>query len=294
MSGNSAATLAGIWAAVLTPVDEALNPDPSLAVPYYRDLLGSGCDGLNLLGTTGEAMSFSAAQRIRFVEAIASSGLPRTQLMAGSGAASLADAALLTRAVVDCGLRAALVMPPFFFREAGDDGILRFYDDLITRTNAPPGCILLYNFPRMSGIAFTVALVDRLITAFGDVVAGMKDSSNDAQLQAAVLERHPHLSVFPGSESELLAAKQRGAAGCISGSVSLWPRLAREVYDGGDAGKAEELRRKRAHLDGFPFVAAMRYLTAEERSEAGWLRPMPPQLALSEGERQALLQRVRG
>ena len=53
--------IAGIWAAVLTPVDETLEPDPSRAIPYYRELLQRGCDGINTLGTTGEAMSFSAA-----------------------------------------------------------------------------------------------------------------------------------------------------------------------------------------------------------------------------------------
>ncbi len=286
--------LAGIWSAVLTPVDESFDPDPSVAVPYYRDLLEGGCDGLNLLGTTGEAMSFSAAQRVRFMEAIASSGLPKERLMAGTGAASLADAVAQTRAAFDCGLSAALVMPPFFFREVGDDAILSYFNTLFTRTNARRQSVLLYNFPRMSGIAFSIALVDRLVAAFGDVIAGMKDSSNDAQLQAGVLERHPHLKIFPGSESDLLAAKKRGAAGCISGSVSLWPRLAREVFAGGDPVDAEVLRQKRAALDGLPFVPAMRFLTAAARSEPAWLRPMPPQPALSVVEQQRLLQRVSG
>ena len=286
--------LAGIWSAVLTPVDESFDPDPSVAVPYYRDLLEGGCDGLNLLGTTGEAMSFNAAQRVRFMEAIASSGLPKERLMAGTGAASLGDAVAQMRAAFECGLNAALVMPPFFFREVGDDAMLSFFDALFTRTNARRRSVLLYNFPRMSGIAFSLALVDRLVAAFGDVIAGMKDSSNDAQLQAGVLERHPHLKIFPGSESDLLAAKKRGAAGCISGSVSLWPRLAREVFFGGDPVNAEELRQKRAALDGLPFVPAMRYLTAAARNEPAWLRPMPPQPALSGVEQQRLLQRVSG
>jgi 4-hydroxy-tetrahydrodipicolinate synthase len=286
--------LAGIWSAVLTPVDESFDPDPSVAVPYYRDLLEGGCDGLNLLGTTGEAMSFSAAQRVRFMEAIASSGLPKERLMAGTGAASLADAVAQTRAAFDCGLSAALVMPPFFFREVSDDAILSYFNTLFTRTNARRQSVLLYNFPRMSGIAFSIALVDRLIAAFGDVIAGMKESSNDAQLQAGVLEKHPHLKIFPGSESDLLAAKKRGAAGCISGSVSLWPRLAREVFAGGDPVDAEVLRQKRAALEGLPFVPAMRFLTAAARSEPAWLRPMPPQPALSVVEQQRLLQRVSG
>jgi 4-hydroxy-tetrahydrodipicolinate synthase len=287
-------SLAGIWAAVLTPIDKLLNPDPAVAVPYYRDLLDGGCQGLNLLGTTGEAMSLGAKQRARFTEAIASSGLPAERLMAGTGAASLADAIFLTRVAFRCGLRAALVMPPFFFREVGDDAILGFFDALFTRANPPPKSVLLYNFPRMSGIAFSATLVDRLVGAFGEVIAGMKDSSNDAQLQAGLLAKHPDLRIFPGSESDLLAAKGRGAAGCISGSVALWPRLAGDVFARGDPAEAEELRRKRAALDGIPFVPAVRYLTAAERNEPAWLRAMPPQPGLTASEQQRLLQRVRG
>jgi len=284
--------LAGIWSAVLTPVDRSFNPDPSVAVPYYRYLLEGGCDGLNLLGTTGEAMSFSATQRVRFMEAIASSGLPKERLMAGTGAASLADAVVQTRAAFDCGLRAALVMPPFFFREVGDDAILAFFYSLLNRTKARAQSVLLYNFPRMSGNAFSLELVDRLVALFGDVIAGMKDSSNDASLQAGVLRKHPHLKIFPGSESDLPAAKTRGAVGCISGSVSLWPALAREVFATGDPLRSEELRQKRAALDGVPLVPAMRYLTAAARNEPAWLRPMPPQPVLTLAEQQKLLQSV--
>jgi len=265
-----------------------------VAVPYYRELLAGGCDGLNVLGTTGEAMSFGAKQRIDYVEAIAASGLPVQRLMAGTGASSLADAVAQTRVALDCGLRAALVMPPFFFRDAAEDGILEFFAALFSRANPRPGSILLYNFPRMSGIAFTVPLVDRLIEAFGDVIAGIKDSSNDPLLQAALHERHPALKIFPGSESDLPAATERGATGCISGSVALWAQLAGEVFATCDEAKAERLRRHRAALDGLPFVPAMRYLTARARGEAAWARPLPPQPALTAAQQRTLLQRVGG
>ncbi len=77
-----------------------LAPDGAGRCPIYRELLQRGCDGINLLGTTGEAMSFSADQRIEFMEAVASSGLPMERTMVGTGAASAADAARLTGARV--------------------------------------------------------------------------------------------------------------------------------------------------------------------------------------------------
>jgi len=278
----------GIWAAAITPVTDDLQPDAAKSIPYYRELLENGCDGINVLGTTGEAMSFSAGQREKYMQALASSGLPMQRFMAGTGAASRDDAVRLTRAALDCGFAAALIMPPFFYREATDDGIAAFFDTLIAAVNPPPRSLLLYNFPRMTGITLHAGLADRLIAASGDRIFGMKDSSNDARLQAEIIARRPGVSIFPGSESDLAEAKRRGAAGCISGSVALWPRLAKSVFENGDEAQAAELRRLRASLDGLPLVAAVRCLTALSHADRDWERAMPPQQPLSAEQRRGL------
>jgi 4-hydroxy-tetrahydrodipicolinate synthase len=278
----------GIWSAVLTPVDDDLSPDTSRAIPYYRELLQRGCDGINVLGTTGEAMSFNVDRRTRFIELLASSGLPMDRVMAGTGAASLADAVALTRCAFECGLAAALVMPPFFFRDATDDGIAAFFDKLLSRAHTVSGRVVLYNFPRMSGITFNPALVERLVEEFPEAIAGLKDSSNDIALQAEVHARRPELAIFPGSERDLIAAKARGAAGCISGSVALWPELAQAVSRNGDQRQGDELSRRRGLLESLPLIPAVRYLTATSRGDPGWERVMPPQVALTPEQRRAV------
>jgi 4-hydroxy-tetrahydrodipicolinate synthase len=278
----------GIWAAALTPVAADFQPDAAKAIPYYRELLENGCDGINVLGTTGEAMSLSAEQRVHYMRLLASSGLPMARMMAGTGAAALADAVELTRAALDCGFAAALIMPPFFYREASDDGIAAFFDALFARAKLPRKSVLLYNFPRMSGVALHADLVDRLVEASGDRIFGMKDSSNDECQQSEIICRRPGFSIFPGSESDLAEAKRRGAAGCISGSVALWPRLAKNVFESGDEAQASELNRRRAALDGVPLVGAMRYLIAAQRGEPEWERTMPPQEPLSVEQRKSL------
>ncbi|MGC1336141.1 MAG: dihydrodipicolinate synthase family protein, partial [Candidatus Cybelea sp.] len=112
--------IGGVWAAALTPVTADFQPDAAKAIPYYRELLANGCDGINVLGTTGEAMSFSAQQRVQYMRTLASSGLPMARMMAGTGAAALDDAVELTRTALECGFAAALIMPPFFYRAASD------------------------------------------------------------------------------------------------------------------------------------------------------------------------------
>jgi 4-hydroxy-tetrahydrodipicolinate synthase len=277
--------LRGIWAAVLTPIADGLEPDSGRAAPYYLDLLAEGCDGVNVLGTTGEAMSFSTGQRIRYMEALAGSGLPMDRAMAGTGATSLDDAVRLTRAALDCGFRAALVMPPFFHRDASDEGVVAFFDALLARVNPKPNTILLYNFPKMSGITFRADLVDRLIANSESRIFGMKDSSNDVPLQEEIARRQPTFAIFPGSEAGLLGAASRGAAGCISGSVALWPELAKDVFESKDADKGRELDRLRGTLDGVALVPAVRHLTAVQRHDPQWERAMPPQQPLSARER---------
>jgi 4-hydroxy-tetrahydrodipicolinate synthase len=279
--------LGGIWSAVLTPLDAELQPDAQTAIAYYRDLLANGCDGINLLGTTGEAMSFGLDQRVRLMQAVAGSDLPIERFMVGTGAASLQDSAMLTRTAFELNFAAALVLPPFFFREVADDGIVRYFDELLQRAHAPGKRVLLYNFPRMSGVTFHADLVDRLVAEFPEAIAGMKDSSNDPALQREVAKRQPHLTVFPATEQSLIEAKVYGAAGCISGSVALWPEIAARAFAGEE--EAALLAGKlRAALAGPLLIPVMRYLTAKERREDGWERLLPPLVPLSSAERTAI------
>jgi 4-hydroxy-tetrahydrodipicolinate synthase len=276
----AAPSLRGVCAAVITPVDSSLRPDPNLAIPYYRDLLARGCDGLNVLGTTGEAFSLSVDDRLRFMESVAGSDLPRDRMMVGTGASALGDAIRLTAAAFRLGFGAALIMPPFFFRDVTDDGVVRFFDLLFAAVHPPEGRTFLYNFPQMSGVRFHPQLVDRLMQAFPGVIAGMKDSSNDTALQEAVAKLRPELAIFPSSEAYLTASRTNGFAGCISGSVALWPELAASVWRG-DAESQPRLSAQRAALAGFSLINAVRYLAARRAKDPAWERCLPPLSPLS-------------
>src|SRR5215468_7087732 len=108
--------LQGVIAAIATAVDEAGEPDCARSTALARHLLANGCDGLNVLGTTGEATSFSLAQRKAVMNAYAAAGVPMERLMVGTGAAALADVLLLTRHAAELGFAGALVLPPFYYK----------------------------------------------------------------------------------------------------------------------------------------------------------------------------------
>lgn len=283
--------LRGVCAAVLTPLDSELRPNAAAAIPYYASLLRGGCDSLNVLGTTGEAISISVDDRLKFMEALAGSSLPRERMMVGTGAAALGDCIRLTAAASRLGFAGALIMPPFFFRGISDGGVLHFFEHLFEAVHPAKHSILLYNFPAMSGIAFHPDLVDRLVEDYPGIVAGIKDSSNDAALQREIHRRHPRLHLYPSSESFLTDAREQGFAGCISGTVALWPDLAARVWNG-EASAQIELTRRRESFSGLALIPAVRHVLSERTGDLDWERCMPPLMPLKDDEISALTTRL--
>ncbi len=105
----------------------------------------------------------------------AASALPLARLMVGTGAASLGDAVALTRHAAELGFAGALIIPPFYYKGVSDDGMLRLFARLVAATADKPIDLYLYNFPALSGVAYTPALVERLVAEFGRRIAGLKD-----------------------------------------------------------------------------------------------------------------------
>ena len=151
--------LSGVIAAVATPIDENGAPDLKRAVNLARYLLDNGCDGLNVLGTTGEATSFSLDERKGVMDAYKANGLPMHRLMVGTGAAAVTDAVALTRHAAELGFGGALVLPPFYYKGVPDDGLVAYIETLVKATEQKPIPIYLYHFPAMSGLPWHVALI---------------------------------------------------------------------------------------------------------------------------------------
>src|SRR4051812_44463317 len=103
----SSSKLRGVIAAVATPVAEDGSPDTTRATKLARYLVDNGCDGLNVLGTTGEATSFSLDERKRVMDAYRDARLPLDRMTVGTGAAALADAVALTRHASELGFAGA-------------------------------------------------------------------------------------------------------------------------------------------------------------------------------------------
>ncbi|MDB5482622.1 MAG: 4-hydroxy-tetrahydrodipicolinate synthase [Caulobacteraceae bacterium] len=279
----------GVVAAIATPFLETGEPDlPSLIARAGR-LLDGGCDGLNLLGTTGEATSQSVEQRIAIMQAVGGSGLPLERMIVGTGAAALRDAARLTGEAARIGFSAALLLPPFYYKPVSDEGMLRFVETIAEATASSPIPLYLYNFPALSGIAYSPKLVALLIRHLGSRIAGLKDSSGDVAYAREIAALSPSLAVYPSNEAILLSARAGGPfAGCISATANLNAADCALAYHRGDEAALERAIRLRAIFDGLPLVPGIKAMIARLENDAAHARTLPP-LAPLEAEQLDLL-----
>lgn len=282
--------LSGVVAAIATAVDERCEPDCARSVRLARHLLAHGCDGLNVLGTTGEATSFSVAQRRRVMRAYRDAGLPLQQMMVGTGAAALADAVALTREAAELGFAGALALPPFYYKGVSDDGLVAYVERLVAATAARPIPLYLYHFPSMSGVGWGLPLIGRLLRQFGGRIAGLKDSSGDLAYARAAAALSPDFKVFPSNEAALMEARSGPFAGCISATANVNADLCALGYHNNDRAALERAAAIRRLFEGKPLVPGIKALLAHIYSDEHWARLTPPLARLSEPDRDGLVQ----
>jgi 4-hydroxy-tetrahydrodipicolinate synthase len=282
-------TLSGVIAAVATPIGEDGAPDLKRAVNLARTLLDNGCDGLNVLGTTGEATSFSRDERKAVMSAYKAAGLPLDRLMVGTGAAAVSDAVALTRHAAELGFAGALVLPPFYYKGVPDDGLLAYIGTLVQATADQPIPIYLYHFPAMSGLPWHVTLIKRLLESFPSRIVGLKDSSGDMAYASSAAAIAPDFAVFPSTEAALLEARSGAFAGCISATANLNADLCARAWRSGDAGALDAAVKIRKLFDGKPLVSGVKALLAHIHDDPALARVKPPLSALSASDRTTIV-----
>ena len=283
----------GIWPPAATPFRADLSIDFDRYIAHCRRLLADGAHGLAVLGTTSEANSLDLTEREAVLEQLVAAGIAADKLLPGTGATSLGDAARLTEHALGLGVRGVLLLPPFYYKGVSDDGLFAFVSALIERVGSDRLKLYLYNFPQMTGIVWSVALVGRLRAAFPDNVVGLKDSSGDVAYLDKLLESYPGFAVFPSSEALLLAALRKGAAGCISATANTHVLEIRRLFDRWRDSDAAMLHERvsavRRLVQSYPLIPAVKAILAARDKADDWLRVRPPLESLDSNSRGELL-----
>jgi len=280
----------GVYAAAITPIGANGEPDLNGLVRYCQHLLATGCDGVAPLGTTGEAASLPYPFRLSVPDALAKAGILPGTVILGAGSPSTGDAISLGRAALAAGYPNLLVLPPYYTKGPSEAGLYAYYAGIIDALGDDRLRLYLYHIPQVTAVAIPVTLVHRLRAAFGQIIAGIKDSSGSFESAKSYLGPED-FDVYPSTEAALSDALEAGCAGVISGSTNVSSDLAHQVLHARGP-EREALQKKltdfRQTIQKFPLIAAVKQVQAWRTNDPNWLRMLPPLDSLSPEQTTAL------
>lgn len=283
----------GVNAAVLTAMRDDLSVDLDRMAGHSRWLLANGCDGLGVLGTTGEANSLGVSERIAVMEGLAERGIPARKMMPGTGTPAITDTVLLTKKAIELGCPGVLVLPPFFYKNPSEDGLVAYFSEIVERTGGAAK-LYLYHFPAQSAVPITVPLIARLMKSYPGVVKGVKDSSGDFANTSAYVENFAKdgFEVYCGDDAALRRLLAAGGAGCITAAANVGCAVSAQIYRGWEdpatEGPQATLAGIRAAVTSAPLISSLKALVARNTGDKAWLNIRPPHLRLSDEQARKL------
>jgi 4-hydroxy-tetrahydrodipicolinate synthase len=281
--------ISGVNCAAATPLNADLTPDLGLFAEHCLRLLAEGCHGIALLGTTGEANSFSTAERRAILEAALKAGVGGEQLIPGTGVNAGPETVELTRHALSNGVRKVVMLPPSYYKGISDEGLFRSYARIFETINDDRLQVVLYHIPQVSGVPITHALIARLIEAFPGTVIGIKDSAGDLANMQAVAAAHPGFAVLAGADPLMLPLLKSGGAGCITATSNLIANSLRIIYDRlEDAALVDPAQERinawRTLSNSYVQIPTIKAMVGLKAGIATWSRVRPPMLPLDAGQ----------
>jgi 4-hydroxy-tetrahydrodipicolinate synthase len=301
----------GVLAPVATPFKPDLSPDLELFIRHCQWLLSQSC-GLAPFGTTSEANSMSTDERISLLDALVAARIDPSRIMPGAGCCSISETVELTAHAVKHGCAGVLMLPPFYYKDVSEEGLYRYFSEVVQRVGDARLRIYLYHIPPVATVGITPKLVERLLKAYRNAIAGMKDSSGDWNNTKTFLDAFAggscpsgsDFDVFVGSESFLLANMRNDGAGTISATANVNPAAIHELYTAASAVSADvDLEPQQVRLNvvrdvfssrKFPSViAALKQAIAIFANDPEWARVRPPLVELTAEQAKLLAEQLR-
>ncbi len=286
----------GVLAPVVTPFKADLSPDGQRLITHCKWLLSQNC-GLAVFGTTSEGNSLAAEERSILLDALVAAGINTSRMMPGTGCCSITETVKLTAQAVKHGCAGVLMLPPFYYKGVSEEGLYRYFSEVVQRVGDARLKIYLYHIPPVAVVGITTGLVERLLKSYPNAIAGMKDSSGDWNNTKTFLDAFGKsgFDVFVGSESFLLAGMRNGGAGTISATANVNPAAIHKLYGGvrsrtgGNSAGRADLDEQQARLNivrdlfgkKYPMISALKQAIAIYANDPAWRTVRPPLVELT-------------
>ena len=284
----------GLWPALLMPVEADGTLDTPRALAHAHRMLNAGCDGVTLFGTTGEGPAFTGPERRALLESMLGSGVRADQIIVNITTLALGEAIELGRHASRLGVHRQMFMPPFFFNQPRDAGVVEAVSQVIRGIDNDGLKLLLYHFPVMSTYGFSIEAIRELVRRHPGQVVGAKDSSCDLAHSLAWAKAFPELSILVGAEHHVAEVMQVGGSGSINGLANVAPRLMARIVNSPanvtlqDSQLILSLLALLGVRPNMPFVGVYKMMLAEQTGDAQWLNMRAPLCPLDSAEAQAV------
>ena len=215
----------GVFSAALTPINQDYSINSPLFLSHCQWLLTQGLDGLAVFGTTGEANAFNVEEKIKALQFLIDNNVNPDHLMPGTGQCSVTDTVKFTKKCADIKVRAVLVLPPFFYKDVSDEGVIEYYKRVVEEVGDNNIHYILYHIPQTSGVFISFNVIEKLLKLYPNNIVGMKDSSGDLDNMLKVTKFFNDFSLFSGSDSLASKVCRRGGAGAITATSNISGKL---------------------------------------------------------------------
>jgi N-acetylneuraminate lyase len=278
--------LTGMMSALLTPFDAEGKVNYTVLSDLLEWQLARGLTGFYILGSTGEGLLMSEAERRSVAEAVVRQVKGRVPVVVHVGSLTTRAACALAAHAAEIGADATSSIPPFYY-SVGPEGVKQYYTQVAAASGLP---FYIYNIPGTTGVNVAVDVVRELIAAVPNL-RGMKYTAYDMYSMRKIVELDEgRFNVLSGADEVMLAAQAMGADGAIGTTQNLLPRVFGDAYTAFRAGDVKAAEALQAKINwtvntflSFPSLGAVKEIMRFLGFDLG--NPRPPLLSLTDAQR---------
>lgn len=240
---------------LLTAMVTPFNADGSVNYEKAADLaewlINNGSDGLVVAGSTGEAATMSAEEKLELFRVVVNRINKRVPVIAGTGSNNTADSVKMTKMAEAMGVDGALIVGPYYNKPT-QEGFYQHFAAVAQSTGLP---IIVYNVPGRTASNISPAIVARLAADFGNIVAIKEAAGNVAQVAELYSVLPEEFTIYSGDDGLILSFMSVGATGLISVLSNIGGGILQDVMQAYEDGRVREAAKLNARM--VPLANAM-------------------------------------
>lgn len=240
---------------LLTAMVTPFNADGSVNYEKAADLaewlINNGSDGLVVAGSTGEAATMSAEEKLELFRVVVNRINKRVPVIAGTGSNNTADSVKMTKMAEAMGVDGALIVGPYYNKPT-QEGFYQHFAAVAQSTGLP---IIVYNVPGRTASNISPAIVARLAADFENIVAIKEAAGNVAQVAELYSVLPEEFTIYSGDDGLILPFMSVGATGLIAVLSNIGGGILQDVMQAYEDGRVREAAKLNARM--VPLANAM-------------------------------------